>query len=393
MDARTAGSAAAQSFKTFTPLLRNISRAFSAAKNAEAAALLEGGIANIGDVEMLSAELANIGSTTNKIANIGDKVRRTAIAAYSSAGEASFEAMQTAKQYRDTLIQQYKDDHFGIEPTGTDLARIEESQRNVGATSFIGNLALLGVTEYAQLNKLLGSSYSAEKQAANSMMGKVSETVIDQNGKHIAKVATTKFGKIAEGALKVGKFVFDPKEALQENLQYALEIGTQNYFNKAYRGKDAQVLLDGAWYGLVGKDKYGKGVGSLLSKEGLEGTLLGGITGGAMQAIGNFNESKQIANNTAIHLNELNNAPTFKAAFVDRMGSVNRGVKLQEEEQDAIIAGDILEAKDRKADQMHNYLSTRIKYGRFDMVTILSVFSWYVEPPEVTVGGTFTCIT
>jgi hypothetical protein len=370
MDARTAGSAAAQSFKTYSPLLRNISRAFSAGKNAEAAALLEGGIANIGDIELLSAELANIGSTTNKIANIGDKVRRTAIAAYSSAGEASFEAMQTAKQYRDTLIQQYKDDHFGIEPTGADLARIEESQRSVGATSFIGNLALLGVTEYAQLNKLLGSSYSAEKQAANSLMGKVAETVIDKNGKYIAREAITKFGKITEGALKVGKFVFDPKEALQENLQYALEIGTQNYFNKAYQGKDAQVLLDGAWYGLVGKDKYGKGVGSLLSKEGLEGTLLGGITGGGMQAIANFNESKQIANNTAIHLQELNNAPTFKAAFVDRMGSVNRGVKLQEEEQDAVVAGDILEAKDRKADQMHNYLATRIKYGRFDMVKL-----------------------
>jgi hypothetical protein len=367
MDARVAGSTAAQSFKTFTPLLRNISRAFSAAKNAEAAAILEGGLSNIGDVDLLSAELASIGSTTNKIANIGDTVRRTAIAAYSSAGEASFEAMQTAKQYRDTLIQQYKDEHFGIEPTGADLARIEESQRTVGATSFIGNLALLGVTEYAQLNKLLGSSYSAEKQAANSLMGKVAETTM-VNGKHVAREATTRFGKISEGALKVGKFVFDPKEALQENLQYALEIGTQNYFNKAYQGKDAQVLLDGAWYGLLGKDKYGKSVGSLISKEGLEGTLLGGITGGGMQAIANFNESKQIANNTAIHLQELNNAPTFKAAFVDRMGSVNRGVKLQEEQQDAVIAGDILESQDRKADQMHNYLSTRIKYGRFDMV-------------------------
>jgi hypothetical protein len=368
LDARATAAAANQTFKIFSPLLKNTARAFSAAKNAEAAALLEAGVSNIGDVDALAAEFANIASTTNKLANIGDKTRRAVIAGYSSLGEANFEAGQTAKEYRETLIQQYKDSHFGIAPSGDELKAIDESASNVGATSLIGNVALLGVTEYAQLNKLLGSSYSAEKQAANSMMGKVAETVIDQNGKHVAKVATTKFGKIAEGALKVGKFVFDPKEALQENLQYALQIGTQNYFNKAYQGKEAQNLIDSALYGLTGVDKYGKAVGSFNSKEGLEGTLLGGITGGMMQAIGNWNEAAKKSANTTTHLQELNAAPTFRAAFVDRMGSVNRGVKLQEEEQDAIIAGDILEAQDRKADQMHNYLSTRIKYGRFDMV-------------------------
>jgi len=367
LDARAAAAAASQTFKTFSPLLKNMSRAFSVAKNIEANALLEAGISNIGDVDALSAELANIASTTNKLANIGDKGRRAVIASYSSFGEADFEAGQTAKEYRETLIQQYKDSHFGIEPSGDDLKAINESASNVGATSLIGNVALLGVTEYAQLNKLLGSSYSAEKQAANSMMGKVSETV-KIGGKYIPKASTTKFGKIVEGALKVGKFVFDPKEALQENLQYALQIGTQNYFNKAYQGKEAQNLIDSALYGLYGVDKYGKAVGSFNSKEGIEGTILGGITGGLMQGIGNWNEATKKSINTAAHLQELNAAPTFRAAFVDRMGSVNRGVKLQEEEQDAVVAGDILEAKDRKADQMHNYLSTRIKYGRFDMV-------------------------
>jgi hypothetical protein len=366
-DARATAAAANQTFRTFSPLLKNLSRAFSSAKNFEAAKALEAGISNIGDVDALSAELANIASTTNKLAKIGDKGRRAVIAAYSSGGEANFEAGQTSREYRESLIQQYKDSHYGVEPTGDELRAIDKSANNVGATSLVGNLALLGVTEYAQLNKLLGSSYSAEKQAANSLMGKVSRTVME-DGTHIAKVPTTRFGKISAGALKVGKFVFDPKEALQENLQYALQIGTQNYFNKAYQGKEAQNLIDSALYGLYGVDKYGKGVGSFNSKEGLEGTLLGGITGGFMQGIANWKEASQKAINTATHLKELNAAPTFKAAFVDRMGSVNRGVKLQEEEQDAVIAGDILEAQDRKADQMHNYLSTRIKYGRFDMV-------------------------
>jgi hypothetical protein len=101
------------------------------------------------------------------------------------------------------------------------LKDIDESASSVGATSLIGNVALLGVTEYGQLNKLLGSSYSAEKQAANSMMGKVSETV-KMGEKYAAKVPTTKFGKIAEGTLKAGKYVFDPKEAIKvwESYEY-----------------------------------------------------------------------------------------------------------------------------------------------------------------------------
>ena len=365
---------AANAFKTFTPLLRNMSRAFSAGKNIEAAAALEAGLENIGDVELVAARLADIGRTTNKLAKIGDKVRRTGVAAYSSAGEATFEAGQTSKEYRENLIQQYRDSHFGANPEGDDLEAIDENVRSLGKASFIGNMAILGVTEYFQLNKLLGSSYSREKQIANSMMGEVNETVI-REGKRVAKGATTKFGKIAEGALGVGKYIFDPKEFGQENLQFALQIGTQHYFNKAYQGKQAQGIIDSmlaigdsAKYGFVGVNERGEGVGSFNSKEGIEGSILGGITGGGMQAIANFGQAKKKASNTDNFLKELENAPTFKSAFVDRMGSVNRGTKLQEEEQEAVIAGDILEAKDRKADQMHNYLSTRIKYGRFDMV-------------------------
>jgi 6-pyruvoyl-tetrahydropterin synthase len=365
---------AAKTFKTFTPILKNLSRAFSAAKNIEADQILKAGLNSIGDIEVASSELANISRTTNKLANIGDEVRRTVIAGYSSAGEASFETLQTTNQHRNNLIQQYRDTHYGADPTGDDLEAIEENTRSLGAASFIGNMAILGVTEYFQLNKLLGSSYSAEKQAANSLIGEVNQ-VVSKGGKYIAKVPTTKFGRILDRTIGVGKYVFDPKEAAQENLQYALQIGTQHYFNKAYQGKEAQTLVDtvlaageSAVYGLVGENSRGEGVGSFNSKEGIEGSILGGITGGGMQAIANWGQAARKASNTEKFLQNLNTAPTFKKAFVDRMGSVNRGVKLQEEEQAAIVAGDVLEAKDRKADQMHNYLSTRIKYGRYDMV-------------------------
>ena len=365
--ARAVAAEASQAFKLFTPLLRNTSRAFSAAKNVEAATILEGQISSIADLAAKESAIGAIAKTTNQFANIGDKVRRSAVAAYSSAGEASFEALQTSKEFRNNLIEEFKTNNGGLEPQGQDLEDINVAAERVGKTSFIGNLALLGVTEYYQLPKLLGSSYAPSRKVANSLLGEVGDITVE-GGVYAAAKSATKFGKLYDKVGGVTKYVFDPKEAAQENLQYALQVGTQNYFNKAYRTNEADALVDGMLYGLVGKNSEGKDVGSLVSKEGIEGAVIGGLTGGVMQARGTFQESRAIKNNTAKFLEQLNNAPEFKAAFIDRMNSINRSVILQEQQQQAIIQGDKLEAKDLDADQMHNYLATRIKYGRFDMV-------------------------
>ena len=358
---------ASQSFKLFTPILRNTARAFSRAQNIEMAAMLEKNIGNIADLTKLNSEIAKIARTTNRFAKIGDEVRRTAIAGYSTAGEASFEALQTSKEYRNKLIEDYKAANGGLEPTGDDLEAIDQSSRDVGAASFIGNAAILGVTEYFQLNKLLGSTYSAEKQAANSIMGQVNETVM-KDGVRVAAEATTKFGKLYDKVVGIGKYFVDPKESIQEGAQYALQVGSQNYYAKAFRGQEAQFLVDGVLQGLYGKNEKGEGVGVFNSKEGGESMLLGAITGGGMQALGTYKMDKALTANTDRFLNDIKNAPTYEEAFIDRMNSINRDTQLEREYSDAVRSGDKLEAKDLKSDKMHNYLATRIKYGRFDLV-------------------------
>jgi hypothetical protein len=357
-----------QAFKLFTPLLRNTARAFSAAKNVEAAAILESELSSIADITAKSSKLAKIAETTNAFAEFGETARRTAIAAYSSAGESSFEALQTGNEYRNNLIEQWKNSHGGQTPVGSDLEEINRSAEAVGKVSFFGNLALLGITEYVQLPKILGSSYSAEKQAANSLLGKVDDVVI-KDGKYIAATPKTKFGKIYNKTKGIGKYIFDPKEAAQEGFQYALQVGTQNYFNKSRQTDAADVWTDGFLYGLVGEDeKTGKGVGAFNSKEGIESMVLGGLTGSLMQIKGNLQQSKALKSNTQQYIDGLNNAPAFRDAFKERLASANRGIVLQEQQQNAIIQGDKLEAKDINADMVHNYLAPRIKYGRFDMV-------------------------
>jgi hypothetical protein len=359
---------ASQAFKLFTPLLRNTSRAFSAGKNIEAASLLESQISSIADLSAKSSALANLAKQTTQFAKFGDTARRTAVAINSSAGEASFEALHTSKEFRENLIEEYTKTN-GFAPSGEALKNINLEAERVGKTAFFGNMALLSITEYSQLPYLMGSSYSASRQAANSLLGRVDDFTIDEAGKYIAKAGPkTRFGKIYQGVKRGGAYVFDPKESAQEVLQYGLQVGTQNYFKKSQQGGEADLYVDGFLYGLFGKDKFGEGVGALVSKEGIESGILGGITGGLMQARGTYQERKSLAKNTEAFLNMMNNAPSFKEAFEDRLNAANRGVVLQQQHRDAIINGDRLEERDLFNDQMHNYLAPRIKYGRFDMV-------------------------
>jgi len=355
-----AAAESANAFKLFTPLLRNTSRAFSVGKNVEAAAVLEGEISSIADLSAKSSRLAEIAAETNMFGQLNSLGRRTAIATYSAAGEASFEALQTAKEYRENLINQYTQVN-GYEPSGEDLKKIESESESVGKASFFGNLAILGATEYVQLPRLLGSSYAADKQTANSLLGQVDEVVL-KDGKYVRVTPSTKFGRVYDKVTGVGRYAVDPKEGLQEGLQYALQVGVQNYYNKAYQSDAANVWSDGFLYGVVGEK------GALMTKEGAESILLGSITGGLMQARGNYQESRNLTDNTNRFLNILNNAPSFKDAYVDKLNSVNRAVILQQQQQQAVVQGNKLEAKDLDADLMHNYLVSRIKYGRLDMV-------------------------
>jgi hypothetical protein len=358
-------SESSQAFRLLTPYLRNTARAFSAGKNIEAAEASIAQLSSIGELTNTTNQISKIANSANNIAGMQDFVRRTAIAAYSSAGEASFEALQTANEYRERLISKYKNENNGLDPTGAALEEINNRAADVGNTSFAGNLALLAVTEFQQLPYLLGSSYKNSKRVANSLIGEADDVLV-REGKYVAAAgaATTKSGKLYQGFKNIGKYVFDPKEAGQEIGQYALQVGVQNYYDKAYANDSADVMIDGVMYGLFGKDESGKDVGALVSKEGIEGGIIGGLTGGIMQSGATYRR----AQNTKELVTKLNESPAFKNVFIEKMNAVNRGVELQKEQQNATINGDKLEYYDLKADILHNYLAPRIKFGKFDMI-------------------------
>ena len=75
------------------------------------------------DITTTSGKLSNILKTTNFYSKLNDIGRRGAIAVYSSAGESSFEALQTMNEFRNTLIEDYKNKHDGQEPQGKDFLK------------------------------------------------------------------------------------------------------------------------------------------------------------------------------------------------------------------------------------------------------------------------------
>ena len=376
-------------FKLFTPILKNTARAFSVGENAAAANVLREQAKSIADIASQSTKLAKIAKEQAKFSKFNLAARRTAIAAYSSAGESSFEALQTSNTFRDKLISDYFYAN-GKNPEGEDLEKIDSKSRRVGKMSFLSNLALLTVTEFQQLPYLAGSSFKASRKAANELLGKVDDAVLKE-GKYVSRMAeaapSTRLGKIFKGATDAGgailrgraTYLFDPKEGLQELLQNAIQVGTENYYSKAKKGQEAEGLIDSiietvstgidiADYGLFGRDEKGEGVGALVNKEGLESALIGALTGGPMQAMQLYANKKQIKTHTANFLKELDNSPTLKQAFIDKMDSVNKGVQLQKDHETAVLNNDKLESVDSMTDLMHNYLAPRIKYGKFDMI-------------------------
>ena len=335
-----------------------LARLFSVGKAAEALAATEEGL--------LAAD--KVAETYGKIKGLSDKFLssykllnpggRAMVAGLSTTGEAGFEGYNNMTQFRDERIQEYKDKHYGEDPTGTDLTNINQLAESVGNSSFLLNVGLLTATNYIQWPKILGSSYKAEKGMINSLTKEIGDITTDVAGNLIEKKAITRFGKMLSGVNKVRPYLFSASEGFEEGAQYAIQVGTQDYYNKKNKGNATSFV-----------DSLSEGITQTLgTNEGMENVLIGGLSGSLMQARGTYAERKEKSQNTKDFLQAVNKYK-LSSFTKDTIDSVNRGTVLQEERENHLRQGDILESKDAEADYIINYLTPRIKYGRFDLVT------------------------
>jgi hypothetical protein len=330
-------------------------RLFSVGKGAQALAASE--------EALLAADKA--ASTYGKLKGLSDKFLssysslgqggRITVAALGTVGEAGFEAYHTLNDFRNKKIEEYKEANGGQAPMGEDLLKINQLSEEVGNSSYFANVGLLTATNYIQFPKILGATYKGEKGIVNSLTKEIGEITTDATGKYIA--APNRFGKILSTLNKVRPYTFSASEAFEEGAQYAIGKSTENYYNKKYNNEPTN-WLDGVAAGISE---------TLTTNEGMENILIGGLSGALMLGPGKFGEAKEKSKNTQAAITEFNNA-ILSDFSKEVKGSVNRGTTIQEERETAIRRGDILESKDLERDYIINYLTPRIKYGRFDLV-------------------------
>jgi len=269
-----------------------------AGKGLQAIEAAESAMANAPRVQQLGAINKSLNSAWNSVkGSLGTGLTNTdraIVSVFGTTGEASIEALEATNNFRNKLIEDYKN-LYGVAPTGESLDEINSYADKVGNNIFAANVALLTATNYIQLPKILGSSKSFEKAAINNIKkeatGWAAGTPFTGN---ILSPVVSQLGKpgrfIDKYILGPGRLTFSAAEAFEEGAQFSIQTGTEDYFDRAYKHKgDAEELFGGI--GDVLGNIFSEGVRKTLnSKEGMESIFIGGVSGALQKVRGNIKE-------------------------------------------------------------------------------------------------------
>lgn len=334
--------------------LPGASRLLSMGKVAEAVAKSEEMLLKLDKGSEAYGKIKQLSDSYLRTYNVLDKGHRAVVAGLSTSGEAGFEAYQNLNNFRNQKIQEYKDLNGGVEPTGAALEKINRAADSIGNASFLGNVALLSATNYIQFPKILGSSYKAEKGIINNVTREIGDITTDAAGKYIARVPKS---KVLNTLNKIRPYTFSASEGFEEGAQFSIGVGVEDYYNKKYNNESTSWL-----------DAVSTGITEgFLSDEGAKNVLIGGLSGAIMMGKGKFQEAKQKSAATQEAITEFNQYQ-LSDFTKETKDSINRGTVLQEEREQLLKEGNITESKDKETDYIINYLTPRIKFGRFDLV-------------------------
>jgi len=339
------------------------SRLFAAGKAGEVVAAAESTVAAGGKAADVYGKLLEINKQFASGYNSLNRGGRAVVLGLSTSGESVIESVHNKRDFEEELSREFVD-IYGYEAVGKNLEDIKAAAKGVGNTSYVLNFGLLGISNYVQFPRILGSSYKAEKNIANSLVREIDD-IVYEGGKYALK--TPKY-KVLSKLNKIRPYTFSVTEALEESGQFAVSVGTEDYYNKMYKGEDADFLSSF-------KTAITDG---LFSDEGAKNALIGGISGrimtagiipGQKQGMIQQARAKRKATAEAIAaLNERDLGTAVSNFTKETFQSVARGTVLQQEKNRAIKDGDVEAFKNLEMDYIINYLTPRIKYGRYDLV-------------------------
>jgi len=333
--------------------LPGTSRLFSMGKAAETLAATEKGLSAANKGAGVYGEVKALSDSFLTQYNLLNPAGRAVVAGLSTTGEAGIEALHNSNEFRQELIDEFKAE-FGVIPSGAAMENINAAVEGAGNSSFYANVGILAASNYIMFPRIARSGYKASKRNINGLVREIDDLAYE-GGKYAGK--TSKLHPILRTLNNIRPYTFTVSEAVEEVSQYGTSVGTQDYYNKQYNN-EATSWLTSIGVGLT------KGV---FSDEGAKNAMIGGFSGGIMTGRGRYRRNKQRAADTAQAI-ELLNDFQLSDFTKESIYSNNRAGVLGEELEQAAERGDALSYKNLESQYIINYLTPRVKYGRFDLV-------------------------
>ena len=238
------------------------------------------------------------GLNAGKLTGIGlQGMRRMAQEFNMSSTEANFEAVTSYGSTLDMMVEQYRSDNEGQNPSAEEFTKMQGLAMKSASANYNTNLNLLLVTNRLQFGTIFNRFIGANKWTKEILQEGVENTLgvnrVWKSSKLLGKTYEKGFfgtyglaGKIAkdfgrkQAAFEIGKTFakdllrFEVTEGIQENLQEMSGAGWKYYYAGQYNG--TKYTLGQA---------FNKGLDEQFTKQGLRTFLQGALTGSMIRPV------------------------------------------------------------------------------------------------------------
>ena len=308
-------------------------------------------LAQAGKLNQLNVadEMATINnlSQASKNVKLASAAEQLAVSSIMSHGESSVEARGIYNNVKENLLAQ------GLSE--------EEAEAEAVAAGNVGyglNMAIVGLTNYAQFGKAIATNFKNSTKALNELNQEVVEGSIKTTAKQPGKMLSKDFltSKGFDRAKRFGEGVLE--EGAQEGGQFVTEKGLTEYYERKYdtiAGNEFASIADALSYGM--EEAFG-------SKEGLESMLLGALLGGPSQVALNRGQFDDKAKRTEQVASLLNSSPLKKR--IDAMKTI---ISLDKDILAATESGDEFVFKNLEYDQFKTWVKDIVDNGGYEVLT------------------------
>lgn len=323
---------------------------------------------------------------------IGPATKLTKQLATGAAYESMVEARQASMELRDKLTSEWESLNPDISMPDSVSAEIDDKVSKAGLFTYLSNLALVGSSNIVQFPKIFGLGSKTIRDVEGKIIKNAESELFEStisNPSRLTKVAAGLKNPLYEGIIEEGgqHTVSDFAKnywSLKNDQQSKDEVGDflgvfADSLAKTYTTKEGWNDIGmGMLIGSLGAP--GRGILSALGKDNSLGKYgfeelrddKGEITGYKRRELwgggimGGINELNQDINSIENLVSELNQIPSLSSAMKANHDFLVQNNLLQKKADDSWSNNDLFEFNNAKDDQIHAYVSSRVKAGLYD---------------------------